>query len=39
MLAAGIAGARLLEIAGAAHILPVECPEQITAEIGALLAR
>jgi 3-oxoadipate enol-lactonase len=38
-LAAGIAGARLVEIAGAAHILPVECPEQITAEIGALLAR
>lgn len=39
MVAGGIAGARLVEIAGAAHILPVECPEQITEEIRALLAR
>ncbi|GIF62987.1 alpha/beta hydrolase [Asanoa ishikariensis] len=38
-VAGGIAGARLLELAGVAHILPVECPEQITAEIGELLAR
>ncbi|MEV4533895.1 alpha/beta hydrolase [Asanoa sp. NPDC049518] len=39
MLTAGIAGARLLEIAGAGHILPAECPEQITEEIGELLSR
>ncbi|MEV0720692.1 alpha/beta hydrolase [Asanoa sp. NPDC050611] len=38
-LAAGIAGARLTEIPGAGHLLPLECPERITAEIDALLAR
>ncbi|SNS61805.1 Pimeloyl-ACP methyl ester carboxylesterase [Asanoa hainanensis] len=38
-LADGIAGARLVELAGAGHLLPAERPEQITAEIGDLLAR
>lgn len=39
MLAGGIAGARLVEIEGAGHLLPVECPERITEEIAALLSR
>ncbi|MDG4826157.1 alpha/beta hydrolase [Asanoa sp. WMMD1127] len=38
-LAAGIRDARLVEIPGAGHLLPIERPELITAEIAALLTR
>ncbi|GAA1851499.1 alpha/beta hydrolase [Asanoa iriomotensis] len=39
MLADGIARARLTTIEGAGHLLPLERPDEITAEIDALLAR
>ncbi|MEV4622146.1 alpha/beta hydrolase [Asanoa sp. NPDC049573] len=39
MLADGIAGAKLVELPGAGHILPAERPKEITTEIIELLAR
>lgn len=35
----GIAGSTLTVIAGARHLTPVECPDRIAAELGALLDR